>query len=1137
MKTLAAVRLVNWYHFQDETFSFAGSCLLLGDNGAGKSTVLDAIQFALVANLQEAKFNKAANEMSDRTLHGYVRHKLGSEDGDGRQRYGRSACTSYIVLEFRDAADPGASFSCGVSMEASEADSDIAKSFFLAPRLRAAEVPALDGEIVRTKKAFGLRLKEEPAARWFPDATTYREELRHRLGLLPDHFHRLIVKALAFRAIHKVRDFVFQYLLDERPIDTVSLQANLENYKKLEAEAREAEKRIASLDEVCAQGAKIDSERRVLESHHFMSARAALEVERSAVSALERRGEELTRLLASLEGRKRDLAQKIASLETQDEGILAKLSGSPTFQQARSFERDLERISQELEIAERAAADARKLLDGQRAALGRLMSSEAEALTRRRPELFPEAILGGDAATFTSRLLADLDRDGLLAARDLSLWGRRLDGATERLRIASIRIDDAQKKVKEESESLRREQEPLEAGRQQYPRAVEALLHLLRTKLKSSTEPRPLCELIEVRNERWRNSLEGYLNTQRFNVIVAADDFPRALSLYDKHKRDYPLPGVGRVFIAGVALVDIEKVRASVPQVRSRSLAEEVVTEDDAVRVYCDYLLGDVICVDSEQDLRRHRKAITDGVMVYSNHAAKQTVPDAYARHFIGEAAKRRRLTEIGKRLGVLSAESVSLGDDRKWLLGAIQLSEAARSGAMQLASFAESASRVPFLKKEVLSLRQKLEQIDRSDIRKLESVRESVRQEKQAKTAEQVTVAGEIGAAGQEKKQIDSSLEEHGIAVGNAVRLLDAVLDSKAAERVQELESKYADERVRRAPDEIAKNFRQQAQIYETRITGFIGKLVQFKQRYVDTYGFNGAIDGDGFADFMEQRELWKDSKLPEYRMRIATAKEEAIQQLTEDIVFRLRELLEGVKRQISELNVALRDVTFGSDRYQFTWEVSTHHRAFYELVMEAGQHSRDSLFGEAALRDSAARAELERLFDQLIEGEAKAVKTALEERADYREYFDYDIRITHADLTTSSYNRVAGDKSGGETQTPYYIAILASMYRLYRTRSTEGKPSCGVVLLDEAFGKMDEGRIRSTLEFARELGLQLVVATPKERSEQVAPFVETSIYIHKDAVSGAPTIFDCTKDFRTHESPAGRGEAGSPPLVARSS
>jgi hypothetical protein len=69
------------------------------------------------------------------------------------------------------------------------------------------------------------------------------------------------------------------------------------------------------------------------------------------------------------------------------------------------------------------------------------------------------------------------------------------------------------------------------------------------------------------------------------------------------------------------------------------------------------------------------------------------------------------------------------------------------------------------------------------------------------------------------------------------------------------------------------------------------------------------------------------------------------------------------------------------------------------------------------------------------------RQVKTDLEERADYREYFDYDLRSS---MPTAASPRgiawLAGDRSGGETQTPYYIAIFASMYRLYRSLAPSG-------------------------------------------------------------------------------------------------
>ena len=310
---------------------------------------------------------------------------------------------------------------------------------------------------------------------------------------------------------------------------------------------------------------------------------------------------------------------------------------------------------------------------------------------------------------------------------------------------------------------------------------------------------------------------------------------------------------------------------------------------------------------------------------------------------------------------------------------------------------------------------------------------------------------------------------------------------------------------------------------------------MVELKTRYVERRGLVAQVEGAGFEEFSLELAAWRDSRLPEYREKIAESKSKALQQLTEDIVFRLRENLQMVRRQIDELNRALRDVPFGSERYQFTVEVDPEHKDFYDLVMDAGRFEKESLFGEFALTAPEVKNTLEHLLDRLVESEAREVKTELEARADYREYFRYDLKILHADGGYSLYDKVSGDKSGGETQTPYYIAILASMYRLYQSRGLDGQPVCGIVLLDEAFGKMDESRIGATLTYARRLGLQLILATPKERSELVAPHVERTLLIHKEPISGMPEVFDFTKEFASNDAAVASADGDSDALAGR--
>ena len=74
-KILTRVQLVNWHYFQNERISLNGSTLISGENTAGKSTILDAIQLVLTTNTR--KFNVAANEKGNRDLRGYVHCKVG----------------------------------------------------------------------------------------------------------------------------------------------------------------------------------------------------------------------------------------------------------------------------------------------------------------------------------------------------------------------------------------------------------------------------------------------------------------------------------------------------------------------------------------------------------------------------------------------------------------------------------------------------------------------------------------------------------------------------------------------------------------------------------------------------------------------------------------------------------------------------------------------------------------------------------------------------------------------------------------------------------------------------------------------------------------------------------------------------
>ena len=147
-------------------------------------------------------------------------------------------------------------------------------------------------------------------------------------------------------------------------------------------------------------------------------------------------------------------------------------------------------------------------------------------------------------------------------------------------------------------------------------------------------------------------------------------------------------------------------------------------------------------------------------------------------------------------------------------------------------------------------------------------------------------------------------------------------------------------------------------------------------------------------------------------------------------------------------------------------------------------------------ALVDPSDRDAANTLFNKILNSDLQSAE--LRSLCDYRTYFTYDIRVKDTqsvDPATGSpveysLSRVLKEKSGGEAQTPYYVAIAASFFRFYRDRST---PTIRFVLFDEAFDRLDDERIAKVLDFYRELGLQVLISVPTEKLESIAPHMDT--------------------------------------------
>ncbi len=217
------------------------------------------------------------------------------------------------------------------------------------------------------------------------------------------------------------------------------------------------------------------------------------------------------------------------------------------------------------------------------------------------------------------------------------------------------------------------------------------------------------------------------------------------------------------------------------------------------------------------------------------------------------------------------------------------------------------------------------------------------------------------------------------------------------------------------------------------------------------------------------------------------------AEQELVENFIHRLREQIEEARQQLAYLNSTLSQLRFGGERYEFITQPAANLRGMYDMVIDS-----QSVLG-ASLFDSDFRQKHQQAWDLLLErltlnnqsGESLSVE--LRELQDYRSYLQYDIRIHYPNGDRALLSQINAKKSGGETTTPFYVAMAASFAQAYRLNQPRPSDTIRLALFDEAFGKMDTARTASALQFMRDAGLQVLLATPPDKSGSLLPYVDT--------------------------------------------
>jgi len=1080
MKWLKKLRLINWHYFTDETMEFGKQTLITGQNGAGKSTIIDALQVLFVADQRLIRFNPAAHDEAKRSMIHYLRGKIGNDD---RSFVRDGDFTTYITAEFRD-DDKKETFVVGVVIDVFRDNSYDEEFFILADhRLDDLEFVKPSG-VLRNREEF-KRLYSGRHARvrsvFERNKNNYQKALLSRMGQMHERFFPIFTKALSFKPIQDIRHFVYEYILDRRELQLDVMKQNFEIHEKYKRELEELNarrERLVAIRDAFAQYAQL---RETVREQDYVIRRLKYVYQTEIQEQQEHR---LARIRADMEQAERETA--LAGRKQEE----ARSQAQEAYQrwQNHAAERRKKEIAEEQERLEREQQHLQKQLIAFVTQLRHEMrllddllhweGNEAFSMTgekREQVRAAMELLAHVNGLAENGESLAGTDTGQLEEA--LKQSGSGLSSLYYNVLQALTRTEDQLQQVQANIDELELVIRDLENRKRTYPQSVQKLKQLLEERLHGRTRVWIFCEEMEVEDESWRDAVEGYLNTQRYDLLVEPHTFAEALTIYEKEKFKLQLEGVG--------LVDTEKESRYLGTAETNSLANVLSAENPVIRAHVEHLLGKVMKADNEQELRKYRTAVTRTCMVYHNLVARQIPKRNYEIPYIGSKAiirqleiKRAELAEAKRQREKLMLQSAEL---KQW---ASRLAEK-QSQYERLAESLMIPAQLRALEQALFLLKEELSRLDLSEADRLKSEYEFwTSQEHQWREKYSEAISRKAGLE-MERKHLTEELYFQRKRVQEALAAWQAWREENDAEAEQRALLRWEDAEKQEIPTaRKIENWENNWKGNMTRSGQEFQSLQLLRQKYNIDYSFNARVDAEDNEAYDSLLHEIEHLNIPDYQQKVETALKESEEEFKSHFIFKLREAIEMARREFHELNYALRNFPFSQDKYQFEVTANEKYKRFYAAVMDPNLTERGSLFD---IPDNDRSHVLHELFELLVRGEAGD----LEQFTDYRHYLDFDIIVSTND-SRYRFSQVLKEKSGGETQTPFYIAILASFYHLYHTGKT-----MRLVVFDEAFNKMDEQRIQASLRLIKQLRLQLIASVPDEKMQHMAPEVSTTLIV----------------------------------------
>ncbi|MXP78786.1 chromosome segregation protein SMC [Lachnospiraceae bacterium WCA-9-b2] len=1092
-KALSRICLNNWHYIDRKVLTLSeGINFFTGHSGSGKSTVIDALQIVLYASTDgRGFFNKAAADDSDRTLIEYLRGMVNISENNEAQYLRNQNFSSTIVLELEQ-TNTKEKQCVGVVFDVDTSTNDVNRLFFWHT-----------GELLKEYYRIGkrclssLELREYLQRTFSPErfyCGSSNERFRRQLydiylgGLDMEKFPRLFKRAIPFRMNIKLEEFVKEYICMEMDIHIEDLQESVMQYGRMRGKIEETVEEIRRLLQIQECYQDYDEKRNGAKM-------CAYQIERLEMLRLEALEQECRDKIESRRG-------DITAGERQKEGLE---------EEQRAIQGEYEEVI--LRIANSGYSGLKAEREALEAELLRLENSKdrwrqtAERLKKWRDEdITPNQVLW-DIDKFAECDISEEELERLMES---------LKDLQDDLEEQRQETDADLRRIKKEEREARDELKALKQGKKAYPREFEEARFELRNRLHECcgkfVNVQILADLLEIKDERWQNAVEGYMGNNKLLLIVEPAYAKIAMDIYQEMDKK-------KFFRASV--LDTEKVTSEAHPARNGSLAEEVRAKEPYVQAYINFFLGNVMKCETVRELRNSKIGITPDCVLYHSFRLQHIHPENYTRcAYIGEVSMRQRIRRLEEQCQRLQEERLPLQEQLEGIRQKMQLERLSQPIGDYL-GWLTDIQEIEGKARQRDQIAEKMERLKSESVDAWESEKQKLNEKQDAKKSQVVKVQEtiwnyqkEIEKLHEELLQAEAGIMEQRQKLGQKMQNVD---------RYEQEFHKYLAGRKSVNYDYLKRQ--RLSDLYPMREAeeAAYQKLVEERSGYVRTYPnrtFSTAIrDNRPYDELLENLRC---DELEAFRESAKEQAQSAVEHFKDDFIFKIRSAIREAYQRKDELNRIISGLDFGKDKYQF---VITKNKGadgrYYKMFMDDAlqihpSQLTDSMENQLDMFTMEHENQYKEMMNELInvfippenatQEELNEAKKNMDKYADYRTYLSFDMQqiIKGQKDMAIGLGRMIKKNSGGEGQNPLYVALLASFAQVYKINTParfQRNPTIRLVVLDEAFSKMDAEKVASCISLIRGLGFQAIISATNDKIQNYLENVDkTFVYANPD-------------------------------------